>query len=37
MQSVSVFGVCNGLVSRNDPLAMTVLYPREDTHEALPK
>ena len=37
MQSVSVFGVCNGLVSRNDPLAMTVLYPREDSHEALPK
>ena len=33
----SVFGVCNGLVSRNDPLAMTVLYPREDTYEALPK
>ena len=24
----SVFGVCNGLVSRHDPLAITVLYPR---------
>ncbi len=37
MQSVSVFGVCNGLLSRDDPLAITVLYPREDSHEALPK
>ncbi len=37
IQSVSVFGVCNGLVSRDDPLAITVLYPREDTYEALPK
>jgi hypothetical protein len=25
----SVFGVCIGLVSRDDPLAETVLYPRE--------
>jgi hypothetical protein len=25
------------LVSRNDPLAITVLYPQEDSHEALPK
>ena len=24
-----VFGVCNGLVSRDDPLAITVLYPQE--------
>ena len=37
MQSVLVFGVCNGLVSRDDPLAITVLYPQQDTHEALPK
>ena len=37
IQSVSVFGVCNGLVSRDDPLAITVLYPREDSYEALPK
>ena len=37
MQSVPVFGVCHGLVSRNDPLAITVLYPRQDSHEALPK
>ena len=26
---VSVFGVCHGLLSRDDPLAITVLYPRE--------
>jgi hypothetical protein len=25
------------LVSLNDPLAITVLYPQEDSHEALPK
>ena len=25
----SVFGVCIGLVSRDDPLAETVLYPLE--------
>ena len=37
MQSVLVFGVCHGLVSRNDPLAITVLYPQEDSREALPK
>ena len=37
MHSFPVFGVCHGLVSRDDPLAITVLYPREDSHEALPK
>jgi hypothetical protein len=37
MQSVLVFGVCNGLLRRDVPLAITVLYPQEDSHEALPK
>ena len=32
----SVFGVCIGLVSRDGPLAETVLYPRElDTRRYL--
>ena len=31
------FGVCIGLVSRDDPLAETVLYPPTVIHEALPK
>jgi hypothetical protein len=26
---VLVFGVCHGLVSRDDPLAITVLYPQQ--------
>ncbi len=26
---VLVFGVCHGLLSRNDPLAITVLYPQQ--------
>ena len=33
----TVFGVCKGLVSRDDPLALTVLYPRKYSSEALPK
>ena len=33
----TVFGVCIGLVSRDDPLAETVLYPRKCSSEALPK
>ena len=37
VQSVLVFGVCHGLLSRDDPLAITVLYPQEDSSEALPK
>jgi hypothetical protein len=32
-----VFGVCKGLVSRDDPLALTVLYPQWYSLEALPK
>ena len=32
-----VFGVCIGLVRRYAPLAETVLYPQEQSHEALPK
>ena len=27
--NLPVFGVCNGLVSRDSPLAVTVLYPRQ--------
>jgi hypothetical protein len=34
---LTVFGVCMGLVSRDDPLAQTVLYPRQYSSEALPK
>jgi hypothetical protein len=33
----TVFGVCIGLLSRDDPLAETVLYPRGYSSEALPK
>ena len=29
MLSFLVFGVCNGLVSHDNPLAETVLYPQE--------
>jgi hypothetical protein len=32
-----VFGVCIGLVGLYDPLAITVLYPQQDSSEALPK